>query len=99
MISPHLPRMDTVEIVVPNSKYRQCVGVEKSKNLCERCQRIAPLNRPGRREAASGHSGFEAVSNVHNEVTICALKPLREGETGHAHFWIPRRQLSDRLVF
>src|SRR5215469_1719829 len=44
-------------------------------------------------------SGFEAVSNVHNEVTICALKPLREGETGHAHFWIPRRQLSDRLVF
>ena len=32
--------MDTVKIVVPNSKYRQCVAVEKSKNLCERCQRI-----------------------------------------------------------
>ena len=57
------------------------------------------FNRPWRREAAGGHSGFEAVLNVHNEVTICALKPLREGETGHAHFWIPRRQLSDRLVF
>jgi len=39
------------------------------------------------------------AAGIHNEVTICALKPLREGETGHAHFWIPRRQLSDRLVF
>jgi hypothetical protein len=27
--------------------------------------------RPGRREAAGGHSGFEAVWNVHNGVTIC----------------------------
>jgi len=46
--------MDTVKIVVPNSKYRQCVAVEKSKNLCERCQRITPLNGPRRREAARG---------------------------------------------
>jgi len=60
---------------------------------------LGESDRPRRRKAAGGHRGFEAVSNVHNEVTICALKPLREGETGHAHFWIPRRQLSDRLFF
>jgi len=30
MISPFF-RNDTVEIVVPNSKYRQCVAVKKSK--------------------------------------------------------------------
>jgi len=30
MISPFF-RNDTVEIVVPNGKYRQCVAVEKSK--------------------------------------------------------------------
>src|SRR5262249_47692605 len=42
-------------IVVPNNKFRQCVAVEKSKNLLERCQRITPLDRPGRREAASRH--------------------------------------------
>jgi hypothetical protein len=32
-----------VEIVVPNSQYRQCVGVEKIRKLVERCQRITPL--------------------------------------------------------
>jgi hypothetical protein len=50
MISPFC-RNDTVEIVVPNGKYRQCVAVEKLKKLCERCQRITPLDQPRRRKA------------------------------------------------
>jgi hypothetical protein len=54
MISPFF-RNHMVEIVVSNSQYRQCVGVEKIKKLLERCQRITLSNRPGRREAASRH--------------------------------------------
>ena len=34
------------------------------------CPRERPV-LPGRREAAGGHSGFEAVWNVHIGVTIC----------------------------
>jgi hypothetical protein len=41
-----------VEIVVPNSQYRQSVGVEKIKKLLERCQRITSLDST--RAAGSG---------------------------------------------
>ena len=47
---------------------------------------LGESDRPRRRKAAGGHRGFEAVSNVHNEVTICALKPLRERGDGPCAF-------------
>jgi hypothetical protein len=58
MIFPFF-RNDTVKIVVPNNRFRQRVTVEESKNLLERCQRITPFCRPGRREAASRYQAAD----------------------------------------
>jgi hypothetical protein len=55
MISPFF-RNDTVEIVVPNNKFRQCVPVEKSKKSTRALPTI-PFDRPGRRKAAISWHG------------------------------------------
>jgi hypothetical protein len=54
MISP-IFRNDPVEIVVPNSKYRQCVAVEKSKIYASVANRLHLSRYQGRRKAALGH--------------------------------------------
>jgi hypothetical protein len=54
MISP-FSRNDTLEIVVPNSKYRQYVAPEKSKIYASVANGSHPLDSPRRREAAGGH--------------------------------------------
>jgi hypothetical protein len=53
MIFPFF-RNNTVAIVVLNNKFRQCVAVEKSKNLLERCQRITPSIDQGVESGAGG---------------------------------------------
>jgi hypothetical protein len=51
------------EIVVHNSQYRQCVGVEKIKKLLECCPRITSLDST--RAAGSGGDRVRWFSETH----------------------------------
>jgi hypothetical protein len=57
MISPS-PRNDTVEIVVPYSKYRQCAAVKKSKIYASVANRSHLSMDQGWREAAFQATGL-----------------------------------------
>jgi hypothetical protein len=59
MISPFF-RTDTVEIVVPNGKYRQCVAVEKSK-IYPNVAKGSHVDGSERRDRSSGLKGDGAL--------------------------------------
>jgi hypothetical protein len=58
--------MNTVEIVVPDSKHRQCVAVEKSKI----CSSVANGSHPRQTKAAESW-----LSDVSDSPTMSALPP------------------------
>jgi hypothetical protein len=69
MISP-IFRNDPVEIVVPNSKYRQCVAVEKSKIYASVANRLHLSRYQGRRKAALGH-----LLDLKREIKLITIRP------------------------
>ena len=71
-----------MDIVVPNSKYRQYVGVEKIKNLLERCRRITPLDATGAagRIQYLGGTGWQSDGCAYSGASRLVRDTLRRWE-------------------
>jgi hypothetical protein len=81
MISPSAG-MDTVEIVVPNSKYRQCVAVEKQKIYASVANGSHPSTDHGggkRRLCSAKFVLIEINVGIHKSSIICCCGGLRLG--------------------